>query len=218
VLSSLLACPIQAETDVTTIQASSRTPIYIQLQHGFASDTDFGPSLLFFTDAAREGTSYQGISLGRQLGTSLFGWNVDVVGYVGLQNFRERNFQPDSYGLSAYWKVYRQWQPQWFNHQLPVRFGLGQGLSYVSRIPVSEQRDFQPLQSAETVHYLEWSVQLPVSGLLSLFGYSSTGTGWANNTWIGYNIFHRSTVFGLFADSPGGINYPGISVTYITED
>jgi len=135
------------------------------------------------------------------------------VGYVGLQNFRERNFQPDSYGLALYWKVYRQWTPRWFSEHLPLRLGLGQGLSYVSRIPVSEQRDFEPRESAETVHYLEWSVQLPVSGLFSLFGHGSPS--WSSNTWVGYNIFHRSTVFGLFADSPGGINYPGISIEYI---
>lgn len=212
----LSACPTWADDQKSPINRFFNAPIYLQFQHGFASDTDFGPSLLFLTDTAQENTTYQGLSLGRQLGTSLFGWDVDVVGYISLQNFRERDIQPDSYGLSIYWKVYRQWKPRWFSAHLPLRFGLGQGLSYVSRIPVSEQRDFEPRQSAETVHYLEWSVQLPVSGLFSILGRHSPK--WSSKTWVGYNIFHRSTVFGLFADSAGGINYPGISIEYIFSD
>jgi len=213
VLLCLLTAPSWADGDRNPTARFFDAPFYIQFQHGFASDTDFGPSLLFLTDAAQEKTTYQGLSLGRQLGTSLFGWDVDVVGYLGIQNFRERGFQPDSYGLSIYWKVYRQWTPRWFSAHLPLRLGLGQGLSYISRIPVAEQRDFEPLESAETIHYLEWSVQLPLNGFFSIFGHNPPN--WSSNTWLGYNIFHRSTVFGLFADSAGGINYPGISIEYI---
>lgn len=188
-------------------------PLYLQLQLGFSSDQDFGPSLLFLTDRSQENTFVTGISIGSQVADSLFGYKVDVVVFAGIQNYLERGFQPDSYGLTAYWKVYRQWTPRWSPGNMPLRFGLGQGISYASRIPVSEQRDFDPEESAETVHYLEWSVQLSVGKLIELTGFQSSGI--LSSSWIGYTIFHRSTVFGLFGDSGGGINYPGVALELV---
>ena len=183
-----------------------------RLESGFASDADFGPSLLFITDQSQENTFYSGVAVGLQLGDSLFGYPVDVVGFFAVQNFHERGFQADALGVTLFWKVYKKWNFRWLPDNLPIRIGLGQGLSYASRIPVAEQRDFQPEDSAETVHFLEWSVQLPVKALLSPFSdYFTVG----DDIWLGYNIFHRSTVFGLFADGPGGVNYPGIALEFV---
>ena len=210
-----LVTPSYAKSFSNVIDLLAERPYYLQFQSGFASDADFGPSLLFLLDRSEERTFHTGISIGSQVADSLFGFDVDVVVFFGLQNFIEQDFQPDSYGATAYWKVYRQWAPRWLPARLPLRFGLGQGLSYASRIPVSEQRDFEPDQSAETVHYLEWSVQFPVGGLLSLFGVQ--GGGVLDNTWFGYSIFHRSTVFGLFAEDGGGINYPGVALEFVLD-
>ncbi len=193
-------------------QLKSR-PYYLQLQTGFASDADFGPSLIFLTDRSPERTDYFGLSLGSQFSDSVFGWPAEVVVFLGLQNFLENGVQPDSVGLTAYWKIYYQWLPPWINTNLPIRFGLGQGLSYVSRIPVVEQRDFLPDQSEKLVHYLEWSMQLPVGGLLEVFGFDAGQL--LHSSWLGYSIFHRSTVFGLFAETGGGINYPGVTLEFV---
>lgn len=188
---------------------------HLKLQYGIASDADFGPSLLFLNDQSIEKTSLIGLSYGRSLSNTFFkrlfrGREVDVVGYIGIQKYNERGFQPDSPGLTIYYKVYHEWTPRWLSNHLHIRFGLGQGLSHAYRIPVAEQRDFEPKNSAELVHYLEWSLQLPVSGLLNAIGLPHSST--TKHLWLGYSIFHRSTVFGLFADSSGGINYPGISI------
>ncbi len=207
------ASPVFATSFSSVIQNIADRPYYLQLQSGFASDADFGPSLLFLLDRSEERTFHTGISVGSQVADSVFGFDADVVLFFGLQYFDEQGFQPDSVGTTAYWKVYRQWSPRWFPAQLPLRFGLGQGLSYVSRIPVSEQRDFAPSQSEELVHYLEWSVQFPIGGLLSLVGVRSENI--LDNTWFGYSIFHRSTVFGLFAEEGGGINYPGVALEFV---
>lgn len=186
-------------------------PVYVQLITGLASESDFLPSLFFITDQSEENSFITGVSLGRRLSTTLFGLDVDVIGYLGIQNYLERGLQPDSIGLTAYWKTYHEWRPGW--SPLTFRFGVGQGLSYASRIPLAEQRDFEPDESAETVHYLEYSLQLRLSELLGLAGVEENHT--TRNLWFGYNIFHRSTVFGLFAESGGGINYPGISIQYL---
>lgn len=76
-----------------------------------------------------------------------------------------------------------------------------------------ELRDFEPKEPAQTVHYLEWTVQLPVPGMLSLLGVDALRG--KHQWWIGYSIFHRSTVFGLFGDKGGGVNYPGFTLEYV---
>lgn len=37
-------------------------------------------------------------------------------------------------------------------------------------------------------------------------------SAYIRDIYIGYSIFHRSTVFGLFADTGGGVNYMGIGI------
>jgi len=208
VLTGSIPATVNANPIVNWLQAE---PVYVQLITGLASESDFLPSLFFISDQSEENTFLTGVSLGRRLSTTLFGLDVDVIGYMGVQNYLERGFQPDSYGLTAYWKTYHTWRPSW--SPLTFRFGVGQGLSYASRIPVAEQRDFLPDESAETIHYLEYSLQFRLSELLSLVGIDENHT--SKNLWLGYNIFHRSTVFGLFAESGGGINYPGVSLQYL---
>ena len=202
-----------ADTRSAECESSRDSTYFLQLYTGLASETDFGPSLFFAIERAEERTYYDGLSIGRRIGTSLLGVKADVIGYLGVQNFRERGFQPDSYGVTLYWKAYREWSPSLLPAYLPLRFGLGQGLSYVSRIPVVEQRDFEPRNSAQTVHYLEWTLQVPVSGLLRAVGLTESHT--SKKWWIGYSIFHRSTVFGAFADAPGGVNYPGVTLEVV---
>ena len=78
-----------------------------------------------------------------------------------------------------------------------------------------EQLDFEPEESAETIHYLEWSLQVPINSLLGIFGQQSKGL--LSKGWFGYSVFHRSTVFGLFGDRAGGINYPGFSLEFVLD-
>jgi len=35
------------------------------------------------------------------------------------------------------------------------------------------------------------------------------------DVYIGYSIFHRSTIFGLLASEGGGVNYMGISIELV---
>jgi len=99
--------------------------------------------------------------------------------------------------------------------QFPLRLGLGEGLSYVSRIPFVEVGDFAPDKSAKLTNYLEWTAQTSLRYLLG----SRTGrlSNRLKDAYIGYSIFHRSTVFGVFADTGGGVNYMGIGLELIFE-
>lgn len=61
----------QTVRDSVTTRGDSR--FYLQLQTGLASEADFLPSLFFITDRSEERTYYDGISIGTQLESSIFG-------------------------------------------------------------------------------------------------------------------------------------------------
>lgn len=54
------------------------------------------------------------------------------------------------------------WHLPWTEKQL--RLGLGEGLSYVTRIPISEKRDFakKGVDSNKLMNYLEWTIDVPL--------------------------------------------------------
>ena len=90
---------------------------------------------------------------------------------------------------------------------------LAQGLSYVADIPTAEVRDFNPDNSAKLTHYLEFGFHYSFRDKLSKHG--SALSHWFDDINLGYTIFHRSSVFGLFADKAGGINFPGIAIEFV---
>ena len=123
---------------------------------------------------------------------------------------QERNFQNDIAGITTYWRLARHTRVPFTG--IPIKWSLAQGFSYVADIPTAEVRDFDPEQSAKLMHYLEYGLHYSFrqqlarnqSNLAKLF----------DDITIGYTIFHRSSVFGLFAEKGGGINFPGVAVEF----
>jgi hypothetical protein len=98
--------------------------------------------------------------------------------------------------------------------QKHIDLGLGEGLSYVSRIPSSEERDFEKkgpgIHSEKLMNYLEWTIDLPLrqfDSLEPLF----RGSGIEDMS-VGFIVWHRSSVFGVFAETKGGVNFMGFGV------
>jgi len=177
------------------------------------TESDFGPALLFQYESPIKVTNVLAVSTGKTVANSIFGWPTNVVAYGSLQYFGERGLQPDIVGVTAYLKAFKSFKlGTW---QIPLRLGLGEGLSYVSRIPFIEVEDFAPERSAKLVNFLEWSMQMPLGYLLG------KGEGrfsrHIKEAYIGYHVFHRSTVFGLFAEKGGGVNYMGIGFEFVFE-
>lgn len=186
---------------------------HLQTSIAFASESDFGPALAFYYERPDQLTHVSSVSIGRQVGDSLFGWPADIMAYGGIQHYGEQGFQPDAMGATVYIKAYRQYTLG--KRQFPLRLGLGEGLSYVSRIPVVEVEDFLPDTSAKLTNYLEWTLQTSLNHLLGRNGRRfSPGI---KDVYIGYTVFHRSTVFGLFASKGGGVNYMGIGVELVLD-
>jgi|GEM_PF-1328872 len=189
------------------------SPLHLQTQFAFVSESDFGPALAFQYERPIRSTHVTAVSAGRAIADNLFGWPVKLVAYASLQYFDERGLQPNIIGATAYVKAYKLVKlGAW---QFPLRLGLGEGLSYAARIPFIEAEDFAPEQSAKLNNYLEWSMQTSLSYLLGR-GASRLSYN-IKDAYIGYSIFHRSTAFGLFADTGGGVNYMGIGVEFIFE-
>jgi hypothetical protein len=125
-----------------------------------------------------------------------------------VQFLNERGYQPNSWGATAYIKAHYSWQLPL--SQKRVRFGLGEGLSYVTRIPQSEQRDFTKkgpdVSSEKLMNYVEWTVDVPLRQFESM---APLFRGSIKEVYVGALVWHRSSVFGLFAETKGGINYMG---------
>ncbi|MGQ7847876.1 hypothetical protein ACUNV4_25505 [Granulosicoccus sp. 3-233] len=186
---------------------------YLQSTLAIASESDFGPALAFYYERPDQRTSLASLSAGRLFRTSLLGWPAEVVAYGGIQYYGERGFQADAIGATAYIKAYRQFRVG--RRQFPLRIGLGEGLSYASRIPIVEVEDFLPDTSAKLTNYLEWTLQTSLNHLLG-HGGRRFAPG-IRDIYIGYSVFHRSTVFGLFASKGGGVNYMGLGIELVLD-
>jgi hypothetical protein len=161
-------------------------------------------------NASPESNYLVGASYGYQYSDTMFSWPLEMTANVGVQWLDERSYQQDGYGLTTYIKAHYRWELPWTDKQ--VRLGLGEGLSYVSRIPESEVRDFAKkngAESAKLMNYLEWTIDVPLRQFQPLQGLFQGGV--IEDASLGFMVWHRSSVFGLFSETGGGINFMGFS-------
>lgn len=210
---SLSAQTTQSITADLPVETPATHYRFLQAHFAVASESDFGPALAFYYERPEQRTNLFHLSAGRQVGSTLFGWPAEIVAYGSIQYFGEQGYQPDVIGTALYIKAYRQFRIG--KSQFPIRFGLGEGLSYVSRIPIVEVEDFAPDSSAKLTNYLEWTLQTSLGHMLGHGGRRlSPGI---KDIYIGYSVFHRSTVFGLFASKGGGVNFMGFGVELVLD-
>lgn len=175
-----------------------------------SSETDFGTVVIGDYNASPESNYLLGATYGYQFSDTMFSWPLEMTANVGVQWLNERGYQQDGYGLTTYIKAHYRWELPWTDKQ--VRLGLGEGLSYVTRIPESEVRDFAKKNGAESeklMNYLEWTIDVPLSQFQPLQGLFHGGT--IEEASLGFMVWHRSSVFGLFSQTGGGINFMGFS-------
>lgn len=179
---------------------------HLRLQWAKSSETDFVTVVVGDYSASRESNYVIGGSWGRDFSDTLFGLPILMTGNVGLQYFDERGYQDDGYGVTAYIKAHYSWRLPFT--QKHIRLGLGEGLSYVSRIPMSERRDFakKGVESERLMNYLEWTMDVPLRQFAALDSVISKDI---DDIYVGFTVFHRSSVFGLFGEEQGGVNFMG---------
>lgn len=172
-----------------------------------SSETDLATVVVGDYDPSPESNYAITLDWGRRFSDTLFTLPIEMTANLGVQYFAERDYQPDAWGGTAYIKAH-------YNLRMPftqkhIRLGLGEGLSYVTRIPMSEQRDFakKGVESAKLMNYVEWTMDLPLRQF-DMFAPLFEGGG-IKEAYIGYMVWHRSSVFGVFADDKGGVNFMG---------
>jgi outer membrane protein len=174
-----------------------------------SSETDLVTGFAGDFDASKESNYLIGANWGRQFSDTLFGLPFPMTANVGVQYINERGYQPDIYGVTAFIKAHYDVRVPWT--QKKIRLGLGEGLSYLSRVPMSEQRDFakKGVESEKLLNYLEWTVDLPLRQFPAI---DSLIQGRVEELNVGFIVFHRSSIFGLFAESKGGVNFMGFGI------
>jgi hypothetical protein len=175
-----------------------------------SSETDLATVVIGDYDASPESNYLIGAVYGYQYSDTLFTLPLEMTANVGVQYLDERGYQDDGYGVTAYIKAHYRWELPWTDKQ--VRLGFGEGLSYVSRIPMSEVRDFAKKDGAESeklMNYLEWTIDVPLRQFEPLQGMFQGGA--IEEMSLGFLVWHRSSVFGIFSETGGGVNFMGFS-------
>lgn len=174
-----------------------------------SSETDLATVVIGDYDASPESNYLIGATYGYQFSDTLFSLPLEMTANLGVQYLDERGYQSDGYGITAFIKAHYRWRLPWTDKQ--VRLGLGEGLSYVTRIPMSEVRDFakKGAESEKLMNYLEWSVDVPLRQFEPLHGLFQGGA--IEELSVGFLVWHRSSVFGMFSETGGGVNFMGFS-------
>lgn len=189
----------------------TETPLYFQVQIGSSSESDFPQAAIMFDyDGSEEKNQISAFSVGKKFADRVLVWPIDLVAYASVQRFDDRGYQPDGWGVTLFAKAYHSFELPYID--FPVRLGLGQGLSYASRIPVSEARDIDPHQPQKLIYYLDYTLQMSLSHLIGRNSWSSN----IEDIYVGYTVWHRSTFFGLFGETTSGTNYLGLSIETVT--
>ena len=203
-LTCLLATPLFAQS-----AADSPSRDAVRMYWTKSSETDLVTGFAGDFDASEESNYLIGASWGRKYSDTLFGLPFPMTANIGVQYINERGYQPDSYGVTAFIKAHYDMRVPWT--QKTVRLGLGEGLSYLSRIPMSEQRDFakKDAESEKLLNYMEWTIDLPLRQFPAIDSLIQNRLEELN---VGFIVFHRSSVFGIFAESKGGVNFMGFGI------
>ena len=194
----LLSPPVQAEGEQS-----------LRLHWSKSSETDLATVVIGDYDASPESNYLVGATYGYRFSDTLFTLPLEMTAHAGVQYFDERGYQEDGHGATAFIKANYTWELPWTDKR--IRLGLGEGLSYVTRIPVSEVRDFakKGAESAKLMNYLEWTIDLP----LRQFGpMDALLRGRVHDLSVGFIVWHRSSVFGIFSETGGGVNFMGFGV------
>lgn len=175
-----------------------------------SSETDLATVVVGDYDPSPESNYLVGAQYGYQFSDTLFTLPLRMTANVGVQYLAERGHQDDAYGATAFVKAFYDWRLPWT--QKRVRLGLAEGLSYVTRVPLSEVRDFakKGAESEKLMNYLEWTVDVPLRQFEALQPMFQGGA--IEDVSVGFIVWHRSSVFGIFSETGGGVNFMGFGV------
>jgi hypothetical protein len=200
-----------AHADAAAVATDVASKNDFRLYWAKSSDTDLTTAWAGDYSASKESGYLIGGSYGRRFSDTLFGLPIPMTWNVGMQWLNERGLQDNGWGATGFVKANYSWRlPYTAKH---VTIGLGEGLSYVTIIPLSEQRDFAKkhgAQSERLLNYVEWTIDVPLRQFATFEPMFHSRR--LEELSIGFIVWHRSSVYGLLADTRGGVNYMGFGI------
>jgi len=128
---------------------------------------------------------------------------VDIYAKMGLSYYDEDSMRDNNIAFRTYVKAYKNFD---FFHNR-IRFGFGEGISYTKNILYTEYYEAKQEKdnNSKFLNYLDVSLDIDIG---KLFIYKPL-----YNTYIGWNLEHRSGIFGLINNvRRGGSNYNTLSI------
>ena len=187
---------------------------YLRGAHGWATPSDMGDILSFQSERDPYNNQMSSVFYGHPLRQGWLGYPVDIYLHSGIVYHYEKN-KVDENGRKVQDPV---WEgivsiKAYYNFTWPIRwrFGLAEGLSYVSKLTYNEwqEMDKQGSEGSKLMNYLDVSFDANVG---DLFRSKSL-----ENLWAGYSMHHRSSIFkqaSQFGRIKGGSNFNTFYLQY----
>ena len=187
---------------------------YLRGAHGWATPSDMGEILSFKSERDPYNNQMSSVFYGHPLRQGWLGYPVDIYLHSGIVYHYEKN-KVDENGRKVQNPV---WEgivsiKAYYNFTWPVRwrFGLAEGLSYVSRLTYNEwqEMDKQGNEGSKLMNYLDVSFDANVGDLVRSKS--------LENLWVGYSMHHRSSIFkqvSQFGRIKGGSNFNTVYLQY----
>jgi len=191
----------------------SQTKYSFRVAYGYASEKDLG-EILLSADFSRHplDLSVIAIDAGYLVRNGLYDQPIDIYLKAGVSKFQEVTSYTlgkwrysgfsDTYEVLAYVKLLYNLD---FSNGKRIRFGFGEGISYVDSLLVAEVYDATDENTgvqdptSQFLNYLDITIDFDIGRL--------TGINSMKDIYFGYLLKHRSGVFGLFSGVHGGSNY-----------
>lgn len=175
-------------------------PPYWRLAQGWGTGSSLG-DIVLRGESARDVPDSRLTSLfyGHPVAGALFGWPLAIYLTSGLIYHYPSDVQGSAFEYVVAFKAY--YTASWAGR---VRFGLGEGLSYVTQVPQLERSALRAKgdEPSKFLNYLDLSVDMNVGELFGLPG--------ARRLRLGFGVHHRSGIFetgSQFGHIGGGSNY-----------
>jgi MipA family protein len=171
---------------------------YVRIAFGEATPSSFSENIMGQGVRDRHGLYLLSVFYGLPLSKTLFGADIHTYFTPGFAHHFGNRLQPSAQEYVAAVKFFYR-PPSWW-----LRFGVGTGLSYITRTTYIERYINEKDGYDHTSHLLQnvdISLDVPLSHLL--------GGGW-RHVWFGYALHHRSGVFESahqYGQIKGGSNY-----------
>ena len=179
---------------------------YLRIAHGWATPSNIGDILAGDTVKDEYNNQLTSIFYGLPLTDELFSLPLDMyltTGFAWHWNSEVQSSEQEYVlAIKAYYTI--SWPVRW-------RIGLAEGLSYMSNVTYIERVEMEEkgYRPSELMNSIDFSLDI---NLGDVFGVNAL-----KETWLGYSIHHRSSIFesaSQFGRIKGGSNYNSVYLQF----